>query len=374
MVHNERSKRKIIPVASGKGGVGKSLFASNLALRLAANGADTVIIDLDLGGSNLHTYLGLRNTKAGIGNFLSNSKTTLSDVIHDAQRENLRYAPGDVLVSGISRLTPAQRKKITESIEKLKADYVIIDLGSGTSELVIDMFLLSNSGIVVTTPQAPAALNAYGLLKNLLFYRLKEEFGKSQKISNYLRTIQKDKKPGATPTLDQIVEEIKKIDGNSAKRAKKVIGELKPLFVLNMFTDPNEFAMLLSLRKLVKRNLGIDPTSLGTVFHDSACARAVSELKPITELSPLSVSSYQIERIAQKIMQSDNFPEMPLDFEEYADSYELTRLEIEADIEQYGIGGGTSDSDQKEFVEVISKQKQEIEELKRTIRMISAGK
>lgn len=373
MIHNERNSRKIIPIASGKGGVGKTVVSANLALRLAAAGAKTIVIDLDLGGSNLHTYLGLRNTRKGIGNMLSNSRTSLSDIVYDTGRDNLQYVPGDVLVSGLTRLTASQRKRITDGIEKLKADYVIVDLGSGTNELVIDIFLISNSGIVVTTPQAPSALNAYSLLKNVLFYRLREEFAQAKKITSYLRSVQKDKTPGSTPSLEDIVAGIKKLDTKAGNRARKRITELKPLLLLNMVTQGGDFQMLTSLRGLITKNLGIDPACLGAVFHDPVCSQAIGEIQPVSEFAPLSPVSYQIDRIAQKIYQSEKFPDMPLDFEEYADSYELTNIELEDDIEQYGAPGGQAEANTQEFIEVIAKQKQEIEELKRTLRMISGG-
>ena len=60
----------IIPVAGGKGGVGKSILAANLAMALAQAGHETIAVDLDLGGSNLHSYLGISNTFAGVGDFL----------------------------------------------------------------------------------------------------------------------------------------------------------------------------------------------------------------------------------------------------------------------------------------------------------------
>ena len=61
-----RNKSKIIPIAGGKGGIGKSLIAANLSIALAQLGHSTIVIDLDLGGSNLHLMLGLQNENKGI--------------------------------------------------------------------------------------------------------------------------------------------------------------------------------------------------------------------------------------------------------------------------------------------------------------------
>ena len=69
----------IIPVASGKGGVGKTFLTANLAFALAEMGHPTVAIDMDLGGSNLHSFLGLSNQFSGLGDFLKARSAELEE-------------------------------------------------------------------------------------------------------------------------------------------------------------------------------------------------------------------------------------------------------------------------------------------------------
>lgn len=376
MTINQKAKRKIIPVASGKGGAGKSMITANLGLRLGTAGIRTVVVDMDLGGSNLHTYLGYRNKHKGLGNLLSDTKTGMRDIMVQTHIPDLRFVPGDVLVTGLSSPTPAVRKKLVSAIEGIEADIVLIDLGSGTTPLVVEMFLLSNSGLVVATPEAPSVLNAYSLLKNVLFRRLQEEFTTSKRISAYLKDVQKDKTPGSTPTLRDIADGIQKIDKKSGNRARKAIAQLKPHLVMNMLTQADDFRIAESLRDLVDRNLGIALESLGAVFHDPSCSLAVRALRPLTEFAPESVASTQIDRMAQKIAQSENFPDMPLDLDEYESSYGLTALEVSMDAEAFSGDTGasvTGEARDEEYLEVISQQKREIDQLKGTIRTLTAG-
>ena len=87
----------ILPIASGKGGVGKSNTAVNLAIILAKKGKRVVLIDLDFGGANLHTLLGLKNNHAGLGNFIDKQTSEFSEMIQGNQVENLHFVAGDCL-------------------------------------------------------------------------------------------------------------------------------------------------------------------------------------------------------------------------------------------------------------------------------------
>jgi len=80
------SNATVIPVAAGKGGVGKTQIAANLAIALAQAGEKTIVVDLDLGGSNLHTHLGLPNRNPGLGDYLRARKVGRQDTDVEAGR------------------------------------------------------------------------------------------------------------------------------------------------------------------------------------------------------------------------------------------------------------------------------------------------
>ena len=375
MVLNEKSTTRILPIASGKGGVGKTLLASNLALRLAANGYRTVAIDLDLGGSNLHSYLGLKNTNSGIGNLLSDTKLKFPDLIVDTSYENLRFVPGDVLVSGASNLLPAQRRQIIAGIETIDADYVVVDLGSGASLSVVDFFLLSNSGFVVTIPQAPAVLNAYSLLKNVAFRSLQQAFAGNKKITSLLTRFLKEKRPGAGIAVRAIVQDIEEKDSRAGKKARHTLETLQPKVIINMSRTTDDIRIVESLRDLVQRNLQVNLECLGLLSYDARVSDAITDLEPFSEAYSDAVVSGQIERISQKIIQSENFPYMPLDLEAYKDTYELTEIEAESDLaelrQEAESASGQAGLETAELIQLISEQKKQISELRGAVRMLT---
>ena len=81
---------QIIPVASGKGGVGKSLLSANLAIALGQAGKTVLLIDLDLGASNLHLVIGHPNPKAGVGTFLT-GESKFEDIICPTDYDNVSF-------------------------------------------------------------------------------------------------------------------------------------------------------------------------------------------------------------------------------------------------------------------------------------------
>jgi len=155
---------RIIAVAGGKGGVGKSTIAINLAAALARLGHRVTLVDADLGAANLHTMLGVVNPTSGIGDFLDHRVDTL-DVLKTPV-----LLPTLTLVSGTSRpgadnLDKRDKLRMLGAIARLDADCVVLDVGAGASFNVVDFVAAADHKLLVLTPQLPSLHNAYALLK-----------------------------------------------------------------------------------------------------------------------------------------------------------------------------------------------------------------
>jgi len=127
-----KSDVTIIPIAAGKGGVGKSFLAANLAIALAELGHRTIAVDLDLGGCNLHSFLGLPNRFPGVGDFLKARSAQLEELLVPTQAPHLSFLPGDGKTPFMANIAYAQKVKLIYHIEKLRAEYIILDLGAGS--------------------------------------------------------------------------------------------------------------------------------------------------------------------------------------------------------------------------------------------------
>jgi len=377
MLINETARCKILPVASGKGGVGKSVLVANLGISLASFGQRTVLVDLDLGGSNLHTYLGLKNRNLGLGNLLTDKSISFRDVKMRTPYPNLEFVPGDVLVTGVANVSASQKRSIISNLTKLDADYVLIDLGSGSHVSTLDFFLMSNSGVLVTTPQAPSILNAYGFLKNAVFRLLQQTFSTHKGVTRLLMSIVRESRPNSTPSISQIVDSIEKFSKKAARTARAAIGQLKPSIIVSMGDRPEDMQIVQSLRTLIEQNLSVDPICLGFLYYDYIVREAVTDTVPLALVGRDSLILKGIDRVAQKIVHSERFPEMPLDLDEYEDSFGLAQIEAENDYRDVNphphtrVDQSPDEASAEEFMRLIAAQKQQINELQGTVRALT---
>ncbi len=379
MVLNESLDKKIIPIAGGKGGVGKSVLSVNIALSLAVSDKKTIIIDLDLGGANLHTVLGMKNTNPGIASYLQDKNRSFKSLILDTPFKNLQFIPGDTLSYGMADITDKQKKEILFEIQDLDADYVIIDLGAGTSFNTIDFFLISNSGLIVTTPQAGAVMNAYTFLKNLTIRFLQKAFASNKKMEAYLKKNIKRMLPGTNLTLAHLLHEIGQEEPETMEKALTYLEVLQPKVILNMMEEKEDFQMAANLAGLVKKDLLVDMECLGAILFDRNIDDSLHNRHPFILEFQETLTAQQIFRIGQKIAQSRNFPELPLDYSEYRDSFELSQIETDNDFELYEqIKAAESQPDNggydvDQLLEVIEIQQKKIQELQQTVRMMGLG-
>lgn len=339
---------------------------------MAKNGKSSTIVDLDLGGSNLHTCLGLKNINPGVGNFLSGKGVAFHDIVQKTPYPRLQFIPGDVLVAGLTNMSLSQKKRVIRHILKLDSDYVIIDLGSGTHSAVIDFFLISNSGFVVTTPQATSIVNTYNFLKNLMFRFFQRALSPYSDASEYLRGLLREQSPNSTPTISQIVAAIENKNNEAGQKAKRYLSVLHPKLIINLADSPDNIHISEQLRDLIKRNLEIEVECMGLIYDDKAVRTSVSESVPVLQFDSECLASRAIERIAKKILQSERFPVMPLEPDHYKDSFELAMIEAQNDYEESIVNQQDNEKpDIGELISLISNQKKQINELRGTVRMLT---
>jgi flagellar biosynthesis protein FlhG len=361
---------RIIPVASGKGGVGKSLVAANLGVAFAQAGQRVVLADLDLGASNLHLVLGHHSPHVGIGTFLNDTRSNFNDVIADTDIRGLRFIPGDTEIPGLANLRSGQLKSLVKRLLALQADtdILILDLGAGTHQSILDFFLLSGQGIVVSAPAVTAVLNAYVFLKNTVFRLMFTVFSKGTIARSYLEQIRKDGSGPQKLYIPKLLPEIKARDPVAHDKFMAHLEHFHPRLIMNMIDDPKDADVAMKIRRSCAEYLDLKIEHLGVIYRDSMQDVALSSRLPVVLYKPQSILSQGIYRIADKILETDEGMFI-LNDREIDESFQEAGMEAEVDfdnkmeyVEDLLHSGALSQGD---LIETVKSQQFEISKIKK---------
>jgi len=156
-------KTRIIAVASGKGGVGKTNLSINMALAYARLGKKVIVLDADLGLANVNVILGVI-PKYNLYHVIKKQKT-IKDIILDTEY-GIQIVAGASGFSRIANLTDEERSSFIHDMSELSsADIIIIDTSAGVSQNVLAFVEAADEAIIVTTPEPTAITDAYGIIK-----------------------------------------------------------------------------------------------------------------------------------------------------------------------------------------------------------------
>lgn len=297
-----KTEATIIPIAAGKGGVGKTFLTANLAMALADLGHRTIAVDLDLGGSNLHSFLGLPNRYPGIGDFLKARSAELEDLLVETHSNNLFFLPGDGKTPFMANIAYAQKMKLISRIRKLQAEYVLLDLGAGSSFNTLDFYGLSPHGLLVTTPEPPAVMGMLVFLKNYLLRAIKRRVARNHAVHNLIEEMTKQPMEDQMGTMDALQNQIVLEDPEAGKIVEEICGNSRPRIVFNAGEHPEEINLSHQISKSLQNILHIEADYFGFVFRDSAVRKAVQDRQAFLPNYRENATASDITRIAERIV------------------------------------------------------------------------
>jgi flagellar biosynthesis protein FlhG len=185
-----RQRAKIIAVTSGKGGVGKTNIAANLAICLAASQKKVVLLDADLSLGNLDVIMNL-NSKYNISHFIDGRKT-VEEICHIGP-EGLEIICGASGLEKLANINEFQRQRLLNELSRLQenSDLIVIDNAAGISRTVAGFCLAADHVLVVATPEAASMTDAYAMIKVLVGNKYS---GQMSLVVNMAMTIAEGKK------------------------------------------------------------------------------------------------------------------------------------------------------------------------------------
>lgn len=366
---------QIIPVASGKGGVGKSLLSANLAITLGKAGKKVLLVDLDLGASNLHLVIGQQSPKVGLGTFLT-GQSKFEELIIKTDYDNVDFIAGDSEIPGLTSLKVSQKNELIKNFTRSSYDYLILDLGAGTHLTILDMFLLSPQGIIVTAPTVTATLNGYLFLKNIVFRMMYNTFKKTSPAYTYLESLKHDSASLQRLYIPKLVENLERSDPVETALFKKRMKEFHPRLILNMIDDPKDAERAQKIRRSCQQYLGLDIEHLGVIYRDTTQDKALASRLPVVVYKPQSIIGQAITRIAEKIIQSETLTfDEDYDITQASDtSFEIASEEATDDFSQKMAYieelAGTGALTLGELAETLKQQQFELDCLKKENTML----
>ena len=286
----------IWPVAGGKGGTGKSTLTANIGVGLSMLGYKVILVDGDLGGADLHLFFDQISPARSLSSFISKEVGSLNDVLLPTPNENLRIACGGNELVGMANLSYAAKTKLLRHIGALDADYVLIDLGAGSSYNTLDFFTLSDSGIIVSTPEPHARVDAYGFIKNSIYRKLRRLFNKSDEVTKVIGAFA-SKDGRKSGRVSDLVKRIAALDPVAATQAYDLLQAYRPKLIMNRVRNRRHIEEAHRFVSLVEDYLSTRLEYVGYVRNDDKILDACERRKPILIHSPKAAASIDVYNV-----------------------------------------------------------------------------
>jgi flagellar biosynthesis protein FlhG len=287
-----RATRPVIwAVASGKGGVGKSVVSASLAIGLSQTGPRAVAVDLDLGGANLHTLLGCERARYTLSDFARGRVGRIEEALTATTVPGVRLLSGARAELDVANASRALTQKILRSLAQLDAGHAVLDLGAGTSFHTLDAFLAADRRILVVTPEPTAIDNVHHFLKAAFFRALRDIAGQPDVRAALVSVLDEARRGGATPR--ELLEAASRADARAGAKLRACMREFEVDLVVNHADSTQSSARCAKLADAgsaiaaaARLQLGVTVRLAGSLAHDEAVFAAVERGVPVMQLFP----------------------------------------------------------------------------------------
>jgi len=292
----------IWPIGGGKGGSGKSFLTSSLGRLLAGLGKKTLLVDLDLGSANLHTLVDVPYPEKSFSDFIRKKIPLLEDVVSETPVPNLYIISGAHDNLDIANLPYEQKVKILKAIARLDYDWILLDLGAGTSFNTLDFFLISQNSMFITTPEPTSIENVYRLVRAIYFRRIRHYFNATD-FKALEEEVLRQFGEGSFNNPDCIMEVIKEAHPEKNLLLENDFNSFKFKLVLNQLRKHDNIALGSQICKIIEKHLGLQVDFAGNIAFDDRVHDAICQRVSFLDRYPYTRTAYDLRELSKRIAQ-----------------------------------------------------------------------
>ena len=298
---------RVWPIGGGKGGSGKSFLTGSLGMILAKEGFRTLLIDLDLGAANLHTIAGIPHPPRSLSDFIRNDCGSLSETIIETPTPNLFLISGAMNTLDIANLAHERKLKIIRHIAKLSFDFILLDLGAGTSFNTLDFFMASPSGIFVTTPEPTSIENIYRLIRSVYFRKIRQTLN-GHAFRNLARDAEERNRHATVTNPDLLLHVISELDPEKGLILERELRSFEFKLVVNQHRKQDNPGIGKVICRIIERHLNLKMHFLGNVGFDDRVHVAVCKTAPFIDLYPYTQTALDLRECCRQLLSLQDRP------------------------------------------------------------------
>lgn len=307
IVQIPNAPRTIWAIGGGKGGIGKTLLTSNMAVYLSWLNKKVVVVDMDLGGANLHTSLGVDAPTKTLSDLVLGRVEDIGELLQPTPIRNLQLISGAQDPVGIANMRHMQKARLLRKFREIQADFVILDLGAGTATNTLDFFLLADQKIVVVTPEPTSIENAYRFIKSS-FYRMLRASTPSPYVRQLIEQAMDLKNNRGIRTPRDLLNEVKRLSPSDGIELQSRMEQFRISLVVNQVRVKSEAEIGKSVQMVCERYFGMSVDYMGYLPYDNAVWQSIRRRVPFLIDAPNSTAVTHLEELLRNLLKAQTTP------------------------------------------------------------------
>ena len=267
-------------------------------------GNKVVAVDLDLGGANLHTCLGLPIPQMTLSDYVSKKVTNFEDLLVPTPINNLKIISGAQDEIGMANLKHMHKNQIIRKLHELDADYILFDLGAGTAFNTIDFFITADKGVLVVLPEPTSIENTYRFIKSVFYRRLKMIDGVADIEHLITESMNAKLANGGLASPADLVKKITEVNPEIGLRIKSEMAHFRPNLIINQVRSQADIDIGYSIQSICRKYFGIEMAFPGYLDYDQSVWQSVRKRKPLLIEYPNSKLVNNFDRIVNRLIES----------------------------------------------------------------------